>query len=244
MASTSVTTVGGVVIVTQVIPKDEYSFQLNAPPSDDTPRVAVSPPSSAVAPPPETPVKVDEMTATFLRGQPLALGVVQIFLGVMIVLFSLSAFFWFTLITHLPFGLAIFFIISGSLAVAAERKMSVGLVWASLASHLLSAFLALAGIAYNCALMATGTPYRTICIPEDIEQQFPEKSEEVWIKCRDKMRYLDRIQFGLLGFVLVLLVLQACVSIALSVFSGKAANRRHAYNPVKTCDDRVLLISS
>ncbi|XP_029957759.1 membrane-spanning 4-domains subfamily A member 4A [Salarias fasciatus] len=237
MASTSVTKVGGVVVVTQVIPKDEASLQLQAPPADQAPACAPQ------APPPE-PVKVDDMTAAFLQGQPLVLGVSQIFIGVMLVLFSLTTLFWWTLIIHLPFGLAFFFIISGSLAVAAGRKTSVPLVWASLASHLLSALVAVAGICYASGLMATQAPEKTICIPESIEYQFPDNPSEVWIRCIDQMWILTRTLYGLLGFALVLLVFQAAVSISLCVFSGKAARLRHTYKPVQTsCDGRPLLAS-
>lgn len=67
MTTTSVTTVGGVVIVTQVIPQDDPSIPLQAPPT----AAKTAPPPATLAPP----TKLDDVTATFLRGQPHGLGV-------------------------------------------------------------------------------------------------------------------------------------------------------------------------
>lgn len=69
MTSTSVTRMGGVVVVTQVIPHDEGSIQLQtAAPSTQAPLPATQ------APPPAT-TKMDDMKGVFLRGEPQGLGV-------------------------------------------------------------------------------------------------------------------------------------------------------------------------
>lgn len=65
MTSTSVTKVGGVLVVTQVIPQEESSIPLQAPPTQ-------APPTQA---PPPASAKLDDMTACFLRGEPQGLGV-------------------------------------------------------------------------------------------------------------------------------------------------------------------------
>lgn len=69
MASTSITTIGGVMVVTQVIPKDDGSIQLQNASSTTAP---APPPVKKTTP---TPVKMDDMTVAFMRGQPHALGV-------------------------------------------------------------------------------------------------------------------------------------------------------------------------
>lgn len=69
MTSTSVTRMGGVVVVTQVIPHDEGSIQLQtAAPSTQ------APPPATQAPPPAS-TKMDDMKGVFLRGEPQGLGV-------------------------------------------------------------------------------------------------------------------------------------------------------------------------
>jgi len=66
MTSTSVSTVGGVVIVTQVIPKDDsILLQTPADPAQQAPPPAVK----------TSPTKEDSKAATFLRGEPQGLGV-------------------------------------------------------------------------------------------------------------------------------------------------------------------------
>lgn len=69
MTSTSVTKIGGVVVVTQVIPQDEGSIPLQsaAPATWAPPRATQAPPS--------VPTKMNDMTAAFLRGEPQGLGV-------------------------------------------------------------------------------------------------------------------------------------------------------------------------
>lgn len=69
MTSTSITTVGGLVVVTQVIPQGETSIQLQSPSATQ------QPPAKTTKAPPTTPAKMDDMTAAFLRGEPQGLGV-------------------------------------------------------------------------------------------------------------------------------------------------------------------------
>lgn len=72
MASTSVTRIGGVMVVTQVIPREESSIQLQYPgPTTLTP-VQATTPTPAPAP---TPAKTDGMKPSLLQGEPQCLGV-------------------------------------------------------------------------------------------------------------------------------------------------------------------------
>ncbi|XP_056300025.1 uncharacterized protein si:dkey-7j14.6 isoform X2 [Pseudoliparis swirei] len=105
MASTSITAVGGVVTVTQVIPQDSS-------PKRATPTFPAS--------------KMDDMTAAFLRGEPRGLGMVQVSVGLLCVLFSLTSLFSPTLVPHAPLSLAVILVVSGSIAVATAKQPSVG----------------------------------------------------------------------------------------------------------------------
>ncbi|KAM9310573.1 uncharacterized protein KZ484_026440 [Pholidichthys leucotaenia] len=224
MASTSVTTVGGLTIVTQVIPSADASIPLQ-----DTPQAppipAKAPPTPAKAQP--TPIKVDDMTATFLRAQPHALGVVQIVIGLLIALFSLTAIYSWSLVVHAPFCLALMFVYSGSVAVSAGRRTSIRMIWANLVSHSVSILVSLMGVAYDIWLFASGPPSYRFCDRRSFIEL--EDIESARWRCSERLYMLNRILYGIMGLILVLLVLQICVSVVICVFSGKAIKRRDYY---------------
>ncbi|XP_072249307.1 membrane-spanning 4-domains subfamily A member 4A [Leuresthes tenuis] len=229
MTPTSVTTVGGVVIVTQVIPKDDSSILLQTPadPARQAPPPAVK----------TSPTKEESKAATFLRGEPQGLGVVQIFIGLLGVLLSLTAIFCPALIGFAPLGLAAVFVVSGSLAVASGRRTSVSLVWGSLLSNVLSILLGVAGLIYVGLLFASEPPSSLICGPRP-DTSFP-------YNCSYKLQYLDVTVFGLLGLCLFLLVLQVCVSIGVCVFSGKVIRKLKRSAPITVlADDGRTLLSA
>ncbi|XP_028326182.1 membrane-spanning 4-domains subfamily A member 4A [Gouania willdenowi] len=236
MTSTSITTVGGVIVVTQVIPKDDASIPLETPQNPST-----APPPALRSP---APAKVDDMTAVFLQGAPLSLGVMQIMVGLLGALFSLMALYSHNMIIYAPYALSLMFVFSGSVAAIAGRIPSVSWIWASLLSHLLSVVLAVMGVAYICFLLATVYPSDLVCDRNDFIQ-FVDM-DVVWMQCRNKLHLLNRILYGLEGFLLVLLVLQFCVSISVTVFSCRALKLRNRHSPVKgeTEDQSALLSAS
>ncbi|XP_043969680.1 membrane-spanning 4-domains subfamily A member 4A-like isoform X1 [Gambusia affinis] len=232
MASTSVTTVGGVVIVTQVIPKDDFSVPLETPAD---PAVQAAQP---VVKTPLGPSKEDAKESVFLRGEPLGLGVVQIFIGTLCALVSLLVLFSGALVIFTPFALCILFVLSGSLALAAGRRTSVALVWASLVSNGFSVLLGLAGVSYTCLLLATGPPTRVVCNFQTSNVDFEtwnitSRTVDEWKqRCPGEMWSLDELLYGLQGVLLVLLVLQVCVSVAVCVLSGKVIRSTRSYSPM------------
>ncbi|XP_023126271.1 membrane-spanning 4-domains subfamily A member 4A isoform X2 [Amphiprion ocellaris] len=241
MTSTSITTVGGMVVVTQVIPKDENSIPLQTP--ADAPLKA--PPPAVKTPPPakKNPAKVDDMTTAFLRGEPLSLGIVQICIGLVCVAFSVFAIFSPVMMVSAPFCFAAAFVVSGSLAVAARRGTSIQLVWASLMSHVLSVLLGLMGAAYLCWLMAVKKVNNMICDPNDF-WRFSDP-DDIRTRCLNKVWFVDRTLYGLFGLLLVLVVLQVCVAITVCVFSGKAIRLHQHYAPIKVqADDCGALLDS
>ncbi|XP_042345982.1 high affinity immunoglobulin epsilon receptor subunit beta-like [Plectropomus leopardus] len=169
--STSITKVGGVVIVTQVIPQDEGGIRLQSSPSSAV--TVQAPPPPPQAPPTASPTKMDDMTAIFLRGQPHGLGVVQIFIGLLCVLFSLTAVFSPILIFHAPFCIGVTFVVSGSLAVAAGRRTSVNLVWATLVWNVIGVVVGLLAVAYVCWLLADRPASQRFCDPETFTDYVP-----------------------------------------------------------------------
>ncbi|XP_015259250.1 PREDICTED: membrane-spanning 4-domains subfamily A member 4A [Cyprinodon variegatus] len=219
MTSTSVTTVGGVVIITQVIPKDDRSIPLetSANPADQVP--------SPVLKTPPAPPKKDSKETIFLQGESMGLGVVQIFIGVLCVLFSLTVFFSEALIHYAPFGFGVSFVVSGSLALAAGRRTSVKLVWYSLVSNVFSVLLGLAGVIYDCFLLASG-PTKVFCEFDTPNTPKPSGWDD---KCSRQLWRLEVPIYGLLGFFLVLLVLQVCVSVTVCVFSRRVIRSSKHY---------------
>ncbi|KAF1388557.1 hypothetical protein PFLUV_G00091510 [Perca fluviatilis] len=204
-------------VVTQVFPKGE------APPPSTK---QAPPPSTKQAPPPAS--KMDDMTATFLRGAPHVLGVVQIFIGLLCLLFSLTAVFSPVLILHAPLCVAAIFVVSGSLAVAAARRTSVALVRACVAWSVLSVAVGLGGVAYLCWLLADSPPpSRHLCDPDAFDP-----STLQLLNCYNQLRVLDVSVYGPLGALLVLLVLQVCVVVTVCVFSCRALARRHSSAPI------------
>ena len=76
MTSTSVTKIGGVVVVTQVIPQDEKSIPLHsAATSAETTATSTHAPPPVRQAPPAAPTKMDDMTSVFMKAGPQCLGV-------------------------------------------------------------------------------------------------------------------------------------------------------------------------
>lgn len=71
--ATSLTKVGGVVVITQVIPQDHASIPLQTPPLAPPTSTPAAPPARRLAPP--APTKLGELSVAFLQGGPQALGV-------------------------------------------------------------------------------------------------------------------------------------------------------------------------
>ncbi|XP_054638320.1 high affinity immunoglobulin epsilon receptor subunit beta-like [Dunckerocampus dactyliophorus] len=215
MASSSVTTVGGLVIVTQVIPQDETSIPLQTPGS-----------TAAQAPPPVSPTNMDEAPKTDLQGALPGLGAVQVAIGLLCVLFSLIATFSPYLMLHVAFCGGVSFVVSGCLAVAARRRAAVTPMWACLVSNGISVLLSLMGVAYLCLLLSGAHPSEGIC---------GSLSKENW--CVSRLWVLDMVLAGLDGLFLVLLVLQGCVSVAACVFAAIGIRQHRRYTAL-TIEER------
>ncbi|KAK6477927.1 membrane-spanning 4-domains subfamily A member 4A-like [Huso huso] len=147
---------------------------------------------------------------TFLRGQPKALGVVQIMIGIMSLPFGLDMVTRHSFIgaIALPLWTGIWYIISGSLAVAAENTRRRGLVKACLGMNIVSSVFAGFGIIlYSISV--------TI-LSFDISPHYNQLLIDV--------DYLNSINMtlGIVAVLLVLNILEMCIAIATSAFGCKS----------------------
>ncbi|XP_061552260.1 uncharacterized protein LOC133412706 isoform X2 [Phycodurus eques] len=214
-ASSSVTSVGGVLIVTQVIPRDGSAV----PPQADTP----APPADARAAPPASPAKENAKSAAHRRGLIPGLGVSACAPQCVKMERQTRTSF---VCAGCPDGHRLAFLASGWLAVAARRRTSATLVWACLWSNAVSVLLSLGGAAYLSWLLATGRPAESVCGDR------LAGDGKAWSVCVENLWLLDRALSGLRGLFLVVLLLQAAVCAALCVFTAGAIRTRQRYAPI------------
>ncbi|XP_039607530.1 uncharacterized protein LOC120527772 isoform X2 [Polypterus senegalus] len=122
--STTVTDVNGALVITQVIPQN-----------------AESPVSSNL-------LRMQQSLKAFLKGEPKALGAVQIMIAVLSISFGalLGLTGSMAFIGGIPFWPSILYIISGSLSVAATKKPTPCLMKGALSMNIISAIFTILGI--------------------------------------------------------------------------------------------------
>ncbi|XP_056142640.1 membrane-spanning 4-domains subfamily A member 4A [Lampris incognitus] len=234
MSTACVRSPDGLLVITQVFSADAGGASL-APPPDKT------------APP-----EVSRMAAAFLRGEPQSLGIVQIFIGLVIVMVSMSAVLSPSQLVQAPLGMGMTFVLSGSLALAARKGTSLGLIKATLATHILSVTVALMGVGYLCWRLSVRLSDQEFCGLDDMHYDSRSRGGS---NCISAVRMLNMILDGVQGLVLILMVLETCVAITLCVFSGKAISRGGSYmmvplesgspqaaNPASESDSNVVVL--
>ncbi|XP_007243210.2 membrane-spanning 4-domains subfamily A member 15 [Astyanax mexicanus] len=160
------------------------------------------------------------MTSTFLRGVPVALGTVQIFVG--LVMAALGTITWVSgvLRGEVPLGLGISFFICGSVSLAANKGTSPGLIKSALALNIIGAMLASAGVCYFAYVLA---------IPPNLDGC----GQSQYYNCTNIAWTLTSLILGVKITLLVLCVLELCVCTSLAVFSAMAI---HQASVTKTVD--------
>ncbi|KAK1153669.1 membrane-spanning 4-domains subfamily A member 4A-like [Acipenser oxyrinchus oxyrinchus] len=164
---------------------------------------------------------------TFLRGQPKALGVVQIMIGIISLLFGPALMYADTSegIIGLPFWTGVWYIISGSLAVAAENTHRRDLVKACLGMNVVSSvFAGVGSILYSISVSIVS-----------FRMDYLNRSADYYDQISNHMDYLNRsaeydylrrysltIYVGILAVLLVLNILEMCIAIATSAFGCKS----------------------
>ncbi|XP_058871483.1 membrane-spanning 4-domains subfamily A member 4A-like [Acipenser ruthenus] len=181
---------------------------------------------------------------TFLRGQPKALGVVQIIIGIVSLLFGpvLMNANMFAGIIGLPFWTGVWYIISGSLAVAADNTHRRGLVKACLGMNVVSSvFAGVGSILYSISVSIVSNHMDYLNRSADYYDQlsnhmdYLNRSADYYDQLSNHMDYLNRsaehdylrrysltIHVGILAVLLVLNILEMCIAIATSAFGCKS----------------------
>ncbi|XP_062053379.1 membrane-spanning 4-domains subfamily A member 3 [Lepus europaeus] len=160
-----------------------------------------------------------EESNTYQKGELQALGAIQILNGAMILalgvfLASLQHlshgfrhFFFFTFYTGYPIWGAVFFISSGSLSVAAGRKPTRMLMQNSFGMNIASAIIGLVGVVFLSLNLAINNNSLKSC----------QSSQSL-----DLCIYMGSTSHGLVSLMLILTLLELCVSTSISIMWSKA----------------------
>ncbi|KAG7335944.1 hypothetical protein KOW79_000637 [Hemibagrus wyckioides] len=179
-------------------------------------------------------IKVPEvpyMTRMFLKGEPVALGTVQIMIG--IIMMAMGAITWFTqiLYSEISLGLGLSFIFSGSVTLGAHKGTYPPLIKSALALNIISALLAMSGICYFCFAFTVQPDLKT-CNTSEYDHTYHE--------CEYKVESLQELIHGIKGILLILCVLELCVCTTTIVFSCKA---KAFGNKMGKCSSHAALLN-
>lgn len=148
-------------------------------------------------------------TKMFLKGKPLSLGLVQVFIGLAVMTLCTIMVVVDKLNVEAVMSLGLPFVISGSVAIAAHKRSSSTLIKATLAMSVICALMAAAGAGYF-SWELSNRPGEDPCSGRDY-----------W-SCQYMIGRFNCLMDGLRGLLLVLCFLELCVCISLSIFSARA----------------------
>ncbi|XP_061088902.1 membrane-spanning 4-domains subfamily A member 4A-like isoform X2 [Conger conger] len=186
--------------------------------------------SGAAAPAVCTTQHVTSVMGKFLKGDPKALGTVQIMIGVMEILFGIVLAInadSFAVYSGIVFWGALMFISSGALSVAASNKPNNCLVRAALVMNILST------IAAAIAIILLSLDYAFVlryygCY--DYEYRYGY--------CEEYRRWLKNMSNGTRGVLMVFSVLEFIISICVSAFACRAVC--HSSSPTAVLGQGVM----
>ncbi|XP_078509122.1 membrane-spanning 4-domains subfamily A member 4A-like [Lissotriton helveticus] len=159
----------------------------------------------------------------FIKGEPKALGVAQILIGLMqiilgiILAISMRAIFTISVIVGIPFWAGIFFIISGSLSTAAERNRNICLVKGSLGMNIISSIAAFLGFIFYAIDLGICSIYGWFSEGEH-GGMYEDHSRRI-------AQSFVAVVKGIEALLLLLVLVEFCISISTSVFGCKAVCR-------------------
>ncbi|XP_070805412.1 membrane-spanning 4-domains subfamily A member 15-like isoform X1 [Pituophis catenifer annectens] len=151
----------------------------------------------------------------FYRGEPLALGITQIFIGIIQIIFGMLIDIIdergiFYLIVWMPYWSGILYIISGSLAVAAAWNPRMPLVQSMVAMNVLSTVAAGLGLA---SLFVSFS----VLFPFDLSWYCHNLEKDIQKKC-NPIRNIGR---GILIVLTLFTALEFCITISVASFGCK-----------------------
>ncbi|XP_053122707.1 membrane-spanning 4-domains subfamily A member 4D-like [Hemicordylus capensis] len=158
----------------------------------------------------------------FYSGEPLALGVTQILVGIIEMLFGVflnivdSDFEIPYLVVMTPYWTGVMYIISGSLSVAAAKNPKLSLVKGMLAMNVVSAVAAGIGIVFLS--ISQDIPYYRI---DDMCTRPHPDMDTVDPVCVKTQHVVYKTVMGMLAVLLVFTFLEFCISIAQAAFGCK-----------------------
>ncbi|XP_046711151.1 membrane-spanning 4-domains subfamily A member 8-like [Silurus meridionalis] len=160
---------------------------------------------------------------TFLKGQPKALGTVQIMIGMITLLFGIvlvsdPPYAPVSVISGNVFWASIFYIITGSLSVAAESNIQNCLVQGSLGMNVVSALMSAAGI----GVLTTDLFLQYYCYSYQDCYRFEARSKSIS------------------AVLLIFTILQFIISICISVFACKATCDSATMVPIVTYTNQAV----
>ncbi|XP_039181758.1 membrane-spanning 4-domains subfamily A member 4A-like [Crotalus tigris] len=151
----------------------------------------------------------------FYQGEPLALGIIQIFIGIIGMIFGIlldimNDFFMIYTIIKIAYWSGILYIISGSLAVAAARNPKIPLVQGALAMNVISAVSAGIGIIFLSSSITTHFSYHFWHFCNEFEHSYEGK-------CYETLNIIN----GILAVLIMFTILEFCITISVASFGCK-----------------------
>ncbi|XP_061452975.1 membrane-spanning 4-domains subfamily A member 4A-like isoform X4 [Rhineura floridana] len=190
--------------------------------------------SSPIVPPPSQSFSRSELDASsvpkavkkFYRGQPLALGITQILIGMMQIAFgipiSIAAVYridYFAVMV--PYWTGILYIISGSLSVAAARNPKMPIVKGMLGMNVVSTVAAGIGIIF----LSFSVAHFYYNVQWEVNYRCRDSNPDVAVKCYKTVTIPWDITLGTLAIFLVFNILEFCITISTAAFGCKTVCR-------------------
>ncbi|XP_053308385.1 uncharacterized protein LOC128470518 [Spea bombifrons] len=174
----------------------------------------------------KAPVTRVDPLKVFYKGEPEALGVVQIFIGIyhfltgiIISMVEPRSSYHVLIHTGLPFWAGIMYIISGSLSVAASNKAKLGMLRSSLVMNTISAAAAAVSIIILVISFLIIFSFGSFHYKRYYCSYYGESQ-----KCEGQFES-EIVKKGLVLLLVIFTLLELCISISVSVFGCKAVCR-------------------
>lgn len=175
---------------------------------------------------PESPKELPGPVKKFYKGEPLALGITQILIGIIGMAFGVlltitddHIYYVNYLSGKMPIWTGVLYIISGSLSVAASRNPKASLVKGMLGMNVVSAVISGFGILFLCVAVDGFGPMTAMDGCTDYN------TSELNLLCYETIVIPYNIGTGVLAIMLLFTILEFCISISSAAFGCKTICR-------------------